>query len=756
MTAPVPTTSQSTLESPPVHHPDADLTQIAAINDRFEAALRAGENPEIDDYLDAIVPPSRQALRRQLTAVRDEFLAGGSKAPPGEAESLLFPELQTVLPDGSASDDPAETLLSQSPAPSDPNQTLQLGSTTLPRPAGEKQSRIIDRYKLLQPLGAGGMGEVWMAQQSHPVRRRVALKLIKTGVDSDQIIARFEAERQALAMMDHQNIARVLDAGQTDDGLPYFVMELVGGVPITEYCDANELSIDERLGLFVQVCNAVQHAHQKGIIHRDLKPSNVLVCQYDGVPVPKVIDFGLAKATQPQTHLTDKTMFTEFGQVVGTLQYMSPEQAEMNERGVDTRTDIYSLGVMLYELLTGSTPIERETLRQAAIMSVLQSIRETEPPLPSSRLSSSAEAIAGISRQRKIDPRALQRILKGDLDWIIMKSLDKDRDRRYATASDFAQDVQRYSTDEAVEARPPSASYRIRKYVSRHRGLVAGTLTFASLVFLAMLGIGWFAIDANQERERANQKTVEVYAQKQNVERQRKVAEKQRLLAENQKKIAVEQRLFAEQQQKEAERERLKTQTALDANEANLSRTNYHLAVAQWNQGNSGEARRLLQEVQPKHRNFEWFYDQKHFEGSELTLSGHSSYAKSVVFSADGTRIVSGSEDDTLKLWDASTGQQLRTLQGHSSVVYSVAFSPDGTRIVSGSSGKTLKLWDASTGQELRTLQGHSSYVDSVAFSPDGTRIVSGSMDQTLRLWDAPMGSEDRASRGLPTRWAAP
>ena len=304
--------------------------------------------------------------------------------------------------------------------------------------ARHQPSQVIGNYKLLQKLGEGGMGEVWMAEQFHPIIRRVALKLIKTGKDSDIIVARFEAERQALAMMDHENIARVFDGGTTAGGRPYFVMELVQGIPITEYCDVNRLGVEDRLKLFIPVCQAVQHAHQKGIIHRDLKPSNILVTQYDGRPVPKVIDFGLAKALQHQVKLTDKTLFTEFGQIVGTLQYMSPEQAEMNTLTVDTRTDIYALGVVLYELLTGTTPLERESIRGEAVLKILELIREREPQRPSARLSSSGNRLAGISEQRRIEPRRLNEILLGDLDWIVMKALEKDRNRRYDSAGGFA------------------------------------------------------------------------------------------------------------------------------------------------------------------------------------------------------------------------------------------------------------------------------------------------------------------------------
>ena len=300
------------------------------------------------------------------------------------------------------------------------------------------QPRKIGRYKLLQQIGQGGMGAVWMAEQREPVLRRVAIKLIKSGIAHEKFIARFEAERQALAMMNHHNIAKILDAGNTDDGTPYFVMELVQGVPITNYCDSNELTLRERLELFIPVCRAVQHAHQKGILHRDLKPSNVLVTTFDGEAVPKVIDFGLAKTLQPEIRLTEKTMFTEYGQIVGTVQYMSPEQARLDGMDIDTRTDIYSLGVMLYELLSGSTPIDRETLRTMQLLDVLEIIREREPPRPSHRLSVAGEKKITISQQRKTEPDKLGRQLRGELDWIVMKAIDADRSRRYENANSLA------------------------------------------------------------------------------------------------------------------------------------------------------------------------------------------------------------------------------------------------------------------------------------------------------------------------------
>jgi serine/threonine protein kinase len=306
----------------------------------------------------------------------------------------------------------------------------------------ESPGTLVGPYKLIQKIGEGGFGVVYMAEQVKPMRRRVALKIIKLGMDTKEVVARFEAERQALALMDHPNIARVIDGGATESGRPYFVMDLVKGIPITRFCDEQQLPVPERLELFMQVCQAVQHAHQKGIIHRDLKPSNVLVALYDGKPVPKVIDFGVAKAVGQR--LTERTLYTQLGSVVGTLEYMSPEQAELNQLDIDTRSDIYSLGVMLYELLTGTTPLAHEALRQAAFAEVLRRIRDEEPPKPSQRLNTNRERLPTISAQRKLDPRKLTQLMRGEMDWIVMKCLEKDRGRRYETANGLALDLGRW------------------------------------------------------------------------------------------------------------------------------------------------------------------------------------------------------------------------------------------------------------------------------------------------------------------------
>ena len=352
-------------------------------------------------------------------------------------------------------------------------------------PMAERPGAVIGRYKLLEKIGEGGMAVVYMAEQEKPIRRKAALKIIKLGMDTKSVIARFEAERQALAMMDHPNIAKVLDAGATETGRPYFVMELVKGISITEYCDKNKLSTAERLDLFLQVCNAVKHAHQKGIIHRDIKPSNVMVTLHDGTPVPKVIDFGIAKATNQR--LTEKTLFTRYAQMIGTPAYMSPEQAEMSGLDVDTRTDIYSLGVLLYELLTGTTPFDGQKLRSAGYLELQRIIREEEPTKPSTKLSSLGESLTEVASRRSTKPDLLRKLVRGDLDWIVMRAMEKDRTRRYETVHALAGDVQRYLRQEPILAGSPGTIYRMRKFCRRHRYRV---ITAAAVgVFLAGLGV---------------------------------------------------------------------------------------------------------------------------------------------------------------------------------------------------------------------------------------------------------------------------
>jgi serine/threonine protein kinase/tetratricopeptide (TPR) repeat protein len=378
----------------------------------------------------------------------------------------------------------------------------------------EQAGTRIGRYKLLERIGEGGFGEVWMAEQEAPVRRQVALKVIKLGMDTRHVVARFEQEREALALMEHPNIAKVLDGGATESGRPYFVMELVRGLPITSFCDQEELSIADRLSLFQQVCNAVQHAHQKGIIHRDLKPSNVLVTLHDGRPVPKVIDFGIAKATDAE--LTQRTLFTGFRQLIGTPEYMAPEQGGLSGLDVDTRADIYSLGVLLYELLTGTRPHEMRAAMERGYDEILRTIREDEPPKPSTRASTLGDRLTDVARRRHTAPKTLSRLIRGDLDWIVLKALEKDRSRRYATAYALSEDIGRHLADQPVLATPPSGLYRLVKYTRRHR-LGVGAAAAILLALISGLAVAWAGyaeadharLDEMSERQRAERHAAE-------------------------------------------------------------------------------------------------------------------------------------------------------------------------------------------------------------------------------------------------------
>jgi serine/threonine protein kinase/tetratricopeptide (TPR) repeat protein len=410
-------------------------------------------------------------LRKQV----ESLLAGN---PSDGATSAFAPTVDSDRDPGA----PAPT----SDAPS------EFGETADYRDAdGNAGALIAGRYVLESKIGEGGMGEVWAARQTQPVKRRVALKLIKAGMDSKAVLARFDAERQALAIMDHPSIAKVLDAGLTPTGHPFFVMELVAGQPLNKFCDEAKLGVRERLELFVPICHAVQHAHHKGIVHRDLKPANILITMIDGRPVPKVIDFGVAKATSGS--LTDDALATQFGAVVGTLEYMAPEQAGFSGEDVDTRADVYSLGVILYEMLTGLRPIDAKRLRKAAMTEMIRIIREEEPSKPSTRLSTD-ESLASTAAVRRIEPSRLMALLRGELDWVVMKCLEKQRDRRYETASGLARDIQHYLNDEPVEARPPSAGYRLKKFIRRNRGpvIAASTVLFALVAGIVGTTVGLF------------------------------------------------------------------------------------------------------------------------------------------------------------------------------------------------------------------------------------------------------------------------
>jgi WD40 repeat protein/serine/threonine protein kinase/tetratricopeptide (TPR) repeat protein len=693
---------------------------------RFERAWQRGAPPAIADFLPKEGPDRLAVLKELVKIDMERRLETGTPAPP---EDYLrdYPELEPYL------------------------HATQVHAASRPQAEGVG-TLIAGRYKLLEQIGEGGMGTVWVAEQTQPVRRKVALKLIKAGMDSKTVLSRFEAERQALALMDHPNIAKVLDGGTvsgvrgqesgvskesggsvlTPDpclptpgfGRPFFVMEYVKGVPFTKYCDEARLSIQERLALFVLVCQAVQHAHQKGVIHRDLKPSNILVCLYDGKPVPKVIDFGLAKAMyQP---LTEQTLHTAHGTMMGTPLYMSPEQAELNNLDVDTRTDIYSLGVLLYELLTGTTPLERQRLKEAAYQEMLRLIKEEEPPKPSARLSGSG-SLPSLAAQRKLEPAKLARLVRGDLDWIVMKALDKDRARRYETANGFARDIQAYLADEAVEACPPSALYRLRKFARKHR---AALTTAATILLLLVAGVAvssWQAIRATQAEEQAAHDRDTAIEQGLEAKKQTAIAKE----AAQQKAIALKQATD--------DRNDLKYTLALDQ---------ILLAQAAFDSGNADVALERLEKVPADLRRWEWHYLQRRFHGGIFTLYGHTNQVRGVAFSPDGTQLATGSYDKTARVWDAHTGEPRLVLKGHTNAVTGVAFSPDGARLATGSSDKTAKIWDVRTGEQLVELKGHTDAVRGVAFSRDGTLLATASYDKTAKVWDARTGESRLVLRG--------
>jgi len=585
-------------------------------------------------------------------------------------------------------------------------------------PLIEGPGTVIGPYKLLEKIGEGGMAYVYMAEQERPLRRRVALKIIKLGMDTKQVIARFEVERQALAVMDHPNIAKVFDAGATETGRPYFVMELVKGVSITEYCDKNKLNTKERLDLFIQVCNAVQHAHQKGIIHRDIKPSNVMVTLHDGKPVPKVIDFGIAKATIQR--LTEKTLFTKYAQMIGTPEYMSPEQAEMSGLDIDTRADIYSLGVLLYELLTGTTPFDAEDLRSKGYGEMQRIIRETEPLKPSTKLSTMGDALTGVAEHRKTNPDLLAKLVRGDLDWIVMKTLEKDRTRRYETVSSLAADVKRHLNEEPVEAGPPGATYRIGKFIRKHRRTVAAVGTIAAILVIGLLVSTTMYFIANQAR------------QKETVARTRaEQARESEAVARNQ---AEQAEIVAQEQKNMAETKAEDLRRAMYVN-------NIQLADAKYKEGNIRHVRELLTACPNDLRGWEWNRLNHISDQSIMTISGRENIIHSISFSPDGKRIVSGGWGKNIKMWDAATGVEITTFTGHEDNVGSVAFSTDGKRLVSGSADKTVKIWDAASGTELMTLRGHDNEVWHIAFSPDGKHIASAERGEIIKIWDAVTGA---------------
>jgi WD40 repeat protein/serine/threonine protein kinase len=565
---------------------------------------------------------------------------------------------------------------------------------------------VIGPYKLLEQIGEGGFGVVFMAEQQRPVRRRVALKVLKPGMDTRQVVVRFEAERQALALMDHPNIAKVHDGGSTDTGRPYFVMELVRGVPVTEFCDRNHLSVRQRLELFISVCQAVQHAHQKGVIHRDLKPSNVLVTLHDGVPVAKVIDFGVAKAMGQQ--LTERTLFTNFAQMIGTPLYMSPEQAEMSGLDVDTRTDIYALGVLLYELLTGTTPLDRERFKTAGYDEIRRIIREQEPARPSTRVSTLGAAATTISASRQIDPAGLSRLFRGELDWIVMKCLEKDRNRRYETAASLVADVQRYLKDEPVQACPPSTWYRFRKFARRNKRAVVTATAAALVVLAAVAGLA----TSNFLIMRAQWDTAK----------------------------ALDDANGA--------REDLKQTKDLHRVDAYFGRI--ALAYRELSADNLGGALKLLDDCPEDLRGWEWYFLKRLCRVEPIILPDKTE-VNSLAFSPDGEYIAAACGDGAVKVWNIKTRKVVQPLlDAHPDAVFSVAIHPHGKHLASVGSDQRVKVWDLSTDPAEKVFERPCYAVHdngtayTVAFSPGDGRQLAAGIDDAVKVWDWRTGRNDK------------
>jgi eukaryotic-like serine/threonine-protein kinase len=620
-------------------------------------------------------------------------------------------------------------------------------------PGSASHPERIGPYRILQVLGQGGMGVVYLAEQEEPIRRRVALKLIKLGMDTRDVVVRFEAERQALALMDHPNIASVFDAGATPDGRPFFVMEYAPGVPLTEYCDAHRLGTQERLELFIKVCGAIQHAHQKGIIHRDLKPTNVLVVEQDGRPVPKVIDFGIAKATDQR--LTERTLFTAHGLLVGTPEYMSPEQAELGAVDLDTRTDIYSLGVMLYELLVGDLPFSSTQLREAGYTELLRIIREEEPTRPSTRLTTAGGTANHMAERRHSKVGTLAQELRGDLDWITLKALEKDRARRYATVSELAADLTRYLKNEPVVARPPSVRYRMQKFVRRNRLAVTASGVVAIAVLAGLVVSSALYVRAERARGEAVTQRAEAVTQRAEAVRQRSEADTQRAQAEQRRAEADSAKIAEALARAQEASQRSVAEQALATAESNLYVNNIALADRECATNDIGRVDQLLAEAPARLRGWEWHYLSRlsHMEEARIPIAGSAVIAVHVDRSGD--RFLALSADSRLATGDMKTNRVTRVipLGGETTgFVKEAEFSPDALNVAATISqvapvfATRSTVWDTATGAARWSLAG--GFIDGaryLTFDPKGRRVLGVQNLRTSALL-AQAGEKGQAS----------
>ena len=654
--------------------------------------------------------------------IEEDLLNQVLRYPPGQRASFLADKCGQdialrnrveILLD--VHENPGDFLVDKSGAPG--HTTIVYDPAMIESKPMDPLGQTIGPYKILQQIGQGGFGTVYMAEQVIPVRRKVALKILKPGMDSREIIARFEAERQALAMMDHSNIAKILDGGTTEFGRPYFVMELVKGMPITEYCDEVGLVIEDRLALFVDLCRAIQHAHQKGIIHRDLKPSNVLVTEQDGRAIVKVIDFGIAKALEQQ--LTDKTVFTGYAQLLGTPVYMSPEQVALSAVDVDTRSDVYSLGVMLYELITGTTPFDKTTLSKAGFDDMRRIIREQEPPRPSVRITTiSVQAHFAKTDRRKIRQRRLSDSVRGELDWIVMKSMDKDRDRRYESASALAADIERYLSNEPVEACPPTLVYRLRKLSQRNKALLTTTVLVGLAILVGAVISVWQAVEATQARRLAVERLMDA---------------KQLLRRE-------------ESALREANEERQRSRQSIELTRQLLYVGDMRLASHSWQHNDVTRMRELLSRHIPRNgetdlRGFEWGFlsSQSSIRSQDVFRSDRPLYF--VRFSHDGQLVAAAGADGKVHLFEAATLRPVMVYSTGQGEVNGLDFSPDSKTLASSGDDGTVLLWDFHKGTERLRFRAHERLVFQVLFAQGGRLLATCGSDAVIRLWDITDGS---------------
>ena len=713
---------------------ESELTK--SICARFCAELEAGEKPEIEAYLRSVTPHERRALKESLHGIKARHAMRAARMQfeeSDERESSTFPSFEF------------QSSVKQITSASVHDDITRAVETDEPEVISAGQN--IGHYKLLRLLGRGGMGSVWLAEQSEPVRRQVALKLLSLESDSKTAVPRFEAERQAIAMMDHPGIAKIYDAGTTETGIPYFVMELVKGIELNLFCDSRKLTIRQRIELMLPVLNAVQHAHQKAIIHRDLKHSNVLIAG-DDPPVPKVIDFGLAKTLGHQNTLTDKTMFTEAGCIVGTLAYMSPEQAD-NKLDIDTRTDIYSLGVMLYKLLTGDTPLNAVPSDDVSLVQLLMDVRSTDPVRPSVYLKEHKK-IKSIADLRSATPEKLIASVNGDLEWIVMKALEKDRQHRYDTTGQLAMDLTRYLNDETVLARPPTKLYAVKKFVKRNRGLVASVASIITLLIGGIIATSFATVWALRASDEAN-------------EAARKAKQSEAKIAKLQSVQALElhayktKQAWSDWQLNDIESAWRNVDAAPDTWETRFLRKQFSTSKSTLH-GHSGEVLTIDVSTNGKHYASASFYKTVKVWNAESESVSHTFHAADITtcvrFSPDSKHVACSDLSNLISIWDVKTGELVNQLGPYDKDIYCFAFDPDGTKLsIVFSSGNTIQtpsrireaidkpsepsveIVSVDDGKKIESLKGHTKTITSVEYSSDGEMIATASLDGTVRCW---------------------